>query len=100
MNLNPFLRKRRMNNFIPAGPLAMIEDVILANGLHRLQFRQAGRIPDLEPLLAQHGPKDGQKPVVAAWMDEQGIGHATIAWKEYQTDPLPGMEPTNEREKS
>jgi hypothetical protein len=79
-----------MNSSV-TGPLAVVEDVILKNGLRRIKFRQEGRIPDLELLLAEHGPKDGQKPVVAAWM-ERGIGHAYLAWKEYKSDPLPGLE--------
>jgi hypothetical protein len=81
------------------GHLAMKEE-ILPNGLHRIKFRQAGRIPDLELLLALHGPKDGQKSVIAAWMDRQGIGHVYLAWKEWQIDPPPGIDPTNERKES
>lgn len=36
-----------MNNSAPVGPLAVMEDVVLANGLHRVQLRQEGQVPDI-----------------------------------------------------
>jgi hypothetical protein len=79
-----------MNNSIP-GLLVKVEDVVLTNGLHRMKFQQSGWVPDVDALLAQHGPKDGQHTACASWMDERGIGHAYIAWKEWKSDPLPGI---------
>jgi hypothetical protein len=70
----------------------MTESVILGSGLHRLKFRQVGRVPDLELLLAQYGPKDGQYTYCLAWMGTNDIGHAYIAWKEWKNDQLPGIE--------
>jgi hypothetical protein len=81
-----------MNNFLPAaGPVAMTEGVILNNGLHRYKFQQAGKIPDVEKIWDQFGPKDGQYFVLRTWMDEKHVGHVYLAWKEYQSDPLPGI---------
>jgi hypothetical protein len=64
------------------GALKMIESVILPNQLHRVKFKQFGRIPDQEPILAGHAPQDGRYVFCTTWMDERGTGHAYLAWKE------------------
>lgn len=71
--------------------IAVTENVILPNGLHRVQLRQDGCVPDLKAVLAEYGPNDGQYVSAAVWRDERNIGHAYLAWKEYKSDPLPGM---------
>ncbi|MGA2504224.1 MAG: hypothetical protein ABSG01_09060 [Anaerolineales bacterium] len=79
-----------MNNLAAASPVAMIEGVILENGLHRYKFQQAGKIPDVEKIWGEFGPKDGQPFCLYTWM-EKGIGYVYLAWKEWKIDPLPGM---------
>jgi hypothetical protein len=87
----PFLRKRKMNSSIP-GLLVKTKDIVLANGLHRMKFRQSGQIPDVEAIWKKHGPRDGQAFVLKSWMD-LGIGYVYLAWKEWRIDPLPGIQP-------
>jgi len=58
-----------------------VQDVILPNLTHRMEFEQAGRLPDMEECLEQT-PYDGRYVARAAWMDTEGIGHVYLAWKE------------------
>jgi hypothetical protein len=64
------------------GELHMAESRILPTGLHRTKFTQRGRVPDLEALKERCKVNDGRYVVTAAWMDDEGIGHATLAWME------------------
>ena len=76
---------------LECSPFAIMGNMVLANGLHRMKFRQAGQIPDTERIWHEYGPKDGQPFVLKTWMDG-GIGFVYLAWKEWQVAPLPGME--------
>ena len=58
-----------------------VQDVILPNLTHRMEFEQAGRIPDMEKCL-DFTPYDGRYVARAAWIDTEGIGHVYLAWKE------------------
>ncbi|TRZ51172.1 hypothetical protein D4S03_05535 [bacterium] len=76
-----------LRNFDPRiGPLHMTKSTILPNWLHRVEFTQDGRLPDLELILAEHAPGDGRYVYRAAWMDKHGLGHAYLAWKERPKD--------------
>lgn len=63
----------------------MMQSVILSSGLHRVKFAQHGQIPDVEALKEKCKVNDGRYVYCTAWMDESGIGHAYLAWKETQT---------------
>jgi hypothetical protein len=58
-----------------------VQDVILPNLTHRMEFEQAGRLPDMEECL-EFTPYDGRYVARAAWMDAEGVGHVYLAWKE------------------
>jgi len=73
----------RLEDFDPSiGPLHMTESRILPNTLHRLKFTQFGRIPDLEAIKEKHFLTNRPDLISYVWMDEYGVGHAQLVWKE------------------
>lgn len=69
----------------------MTESRILPSGLHRVKFQQYAQVPDLEEIKERCKVNDGQHYLFSAtWMDENRIGHAVLAWKEYQQLELEG----------
>ncbi|MBE3144449.1 MAG: hypothetical protein IMZ61_11080 [Planctomycetes bacterium] len=81
------------------GPLHMAKSTILPNWLHRVEFTQDGRVPDLALILEEHAPKDGRYVYRAAWIDQHGLGHAYLAWKEQPRDlRISENEKTNDKD--
>ena len=64
------------------GQMHMTESRILPTGTHRVKFTQRGQVPNMEALKEKCKVNDGRYVICAAWMDEHGIGHAYLAWKE------------------
>ncbi len=66
------------------GMMHMTESVILPTGLHRVKFQQYGQIPDVDECKERCKVNDRPDLYATAWMDENRIGHAVLAWKEIQ----------------
>jgi hypothetical protein len=64
-----------------SGPV-MVENVILSNLTHRMKFEQRGVIPDAQTLLEKYAPQDGRNMECFPYMDDGGIGHVVLVWKE------------------
>jgi hypothetical protein len=70
-----------LTRFVSTLEARTVQDVILPNLTHRIEFEQAGRVPDLAECL-KFAPSDGRYVARAAWMDKEGVGHVYLAWKE------------------
>jgi hypothetical protein len=70
-----------LKRFVSTLEARKVQDVILPNLTHRMEFEQVGRLPDMEECL-EFTPYDGRYVARAAWMDTKGIGHVYLAWKE------------------
>ena len=67
-----------------SGDTHMTESVILSTGLHRVKFQRYGLLPDMSECKERCKVSDRLNVFSMAWMDENRVGHVTLAWKETQ----------------
>ena len=72
---------RTFRQHVPCFEMQQVQNVILPNLLHRIEWVRYGSLPDLAECL-KHAPSDGCYVARATWMDKQGYGHVYLAWKE------------------